>query len=145
MNTRILSAEQPLAATESLATRISDVMAGYGTMMEKADPDLKPVIERLYDLHAGHYNTLMSLIAQLGGEPEQAGSMMGNVHKAIATLRDWTGSLDKSAIDEIANGERRVVDMYSDAISSLTDEPEYRSELEQQREVLRGAIADLER
>lgn len=137
------SADQPISAVSDLATSVSDIVKGYSTMVDKAEPDLKPVVERLHGLHTSHLGVLTSLISELGGRPDDLSSPMGNVHKTVAIVRDWMGALDASALDPIADGEERLVDEYTDAISHLVDHPAYQQKLEEQRDAIRDEVAQL--
>ncbi|WP_425092160.1 DUF2383 domain-containing protein [Tropicimonas sp. S265A] len=138
------SVDQPKGAITDLATDIVDVMRGYKTMQERAEDDLRPIVERLHTLHSHHASALFRVLETYGGEPDKAGSIMGVVHSVVATARDWTGSLDTSALPQILAGEKQVINSYSAAIDNLKDAPRLRGILEDQRAVLRAHIAALE-
>lgn len=137
------TSEQPVAAVAQLATDVVDAIHGYETMVEKAEDDLRPAVERLLALHQSHAPDLMQMVGALGGQPEDAGSAMSAVHRAVAAARDFFGALDASAAGQIADGEERIVQSYSTAMSHMGDQPKMRQTLADQRDALRAEITRL--
>lgn len=97
-----------VAALSDLMTYIADVIRGHDRMKERAEPDLAPFIDRLHAMHRSHASAIAEHLERMGGRPEDAGSMMGAVHVAVATARDWIGALDTLARDELLRGEERL-------------------------------------
>lgn len=131
-----------VSALSDLMTDLADVIRGYDTMRERAEPDLAPFVERLYAMHQSHAAAIAVHLEKMGGRPEDAGSMMGAVHVAVATARDWFGALDASARDEIIRGEERLVDSYTTAIGAVETDPELSRLLEEQRAAIRHTVVD---
>lgn len=136
--------EQAESALEPIATDLSDVLAGYETMLEKADPELVPMITSLHDLHKKHLVVLLNLLTERGESPEDIGSSMGSVHKFVATARDWIGSLDASSRQSILDGEKRVLESYGDALEQSQDDTEIHDLLVQQRDALKSLVERLD-
>lgn len=134
----------PTAALSQLTTDIADIIKGYEVMEDKADDDLRPVAQRLHALHEAHADELMTLLESMGGRPEDAGSMMGAVHRAVATGRDWFGALDVSAIPQIVSGEERLLKSYDDALEAAQGRPEIHELLLDQRAAVQAQIDSLQ-
>jgi uncharacterized protein (TIGR02284 family) len=137
--------QDPTATLSQLATDIADIIKGYEVMEEKADDELRPVAQRLHALHERHAAELLTAIEDMGGRPEDTGSMMGAVHQAVATGRDWFGALDASAIPQIVSGEERLLSSYDTALESAGARPDLRKVLVHQRGTIRSQIDALQR
>jgi uncharacterized protein (TIGR02284 family) len=137
--------QDPTAALSRLTTDIADIIKGYEVMEEKADDELRPVAQRLHALHERHAAELLTAIEDMGGRPEDTGSMMGAVHQAVATGRDWFGALDASAIPKIVSGEERLLSSYDTALESAGARPDLRKVLVHQRGTIRSQIDALQR
>jgi uncharacterized protein (TIGR02284 family) len=135
----------PTAALSRLTTEIADIIKGYEVMEDKADADLRPVAQRLHALHEAHAAELLTAMEEMGGRPEDTGSMMGAVHQAVATGRDWFDALDASAIPQIVSGEDRLLSSYEAALSAAEPHEELRELLEHQRNALAAHVDALRR
>ncbi|MGR3512053.1 MAG: DUF2383 domain-containing protein [Paracoccaceae bacterium] len=108
----------PVQAASNLIDDLADIISGYETMIEKAEPDLQPHIQRLHAIHESHAAELMECLATLGGQPDNPGSMMGMVHTTVASARNFFGALDQSALESILDGEDRLLRSYKGAADS---------------------------
>ncbi|MDU8944629.1 DUF2383 domain-containing protein [Ovoidimarina sediminis] len=140
---KVNTSEQPISAISQLATDVVDAIRGYETMIDLADEDLRPVVERLHALHNTHAGPLLTMLDELGGSPDEVGSAFAMVHRAVAKTRNLFGALDSSAVRQIVDGEERLVNSYSNAISNSGSQPEYRNILSDQRDELRAEITTL--
>lgn len=134
------------AAKEALVkvtTDVSDVTRGFTEMLERAEGDLAPIIARLHALHAAHLAALTQQLDADGGDLSGVGSAMGLVHKTVATVRDWVGALDMSALPQILDGEEMIVDSYTAAILETPIGSPANRLLEDHRAALRAQIAVL--
>ena len=138
-------ADKPVAAISSLITDIVDAVNGYETMVEKAEDELKPKVEKLLALHRENAAQLMEIYSEKGGNPDQAGSMMGIVHTAVANARDITGTLDASALDEIIRGEERILTQYDEAAAETANDGVAHQIIVEQRKALRSEIDRLKK
>jgi uncharacterized protein (TIGR02284 family) len=140
-----IDTQDPTAALSQLATDIADIIRGYEVMEAKADAELRPVAQRLHALHEAHAEQILTALEEMGGRPEDAGSMMGAVHQAVATGRDWFGTLDRSAIPQIAAGEERLLKSYDAALAAVEPRPDLQKMLLHQQGALRSQIDALRR
>ncbi|HMO07001.1 MAG TPA: PA2169 family four-helix-bundle protein [Paracoccaceae bacterium] len=98
--------------------RTLDALAGFETMVEKAEPHFRPVAERFAGLHRRHGGELGLMLAELGGTPDGDGTLMGTVNKAVVSLRAFFGEIDEDAMDSIRSGEQHVCTAYQEALAS---------------------------
>ncbi|OAN79441.1 hypothetical protein A8B78_11975 [Jannaschia sp. EhC01] len=133
------------AALSQLSTDITDVVKGYAVMEDRADADLRPIVQRLNALHETHAAALLNALETMGGRPEDAGSMMGMVHEAVATARDWFDSLNASALPQIIEGEERLIASYNDALVATPNAHELHDLLADQRAAVQAQIDALKR
>ncbi|MEJ6389469.1 DUF2383 domain-containing protein [Gymnodinialimonas ulvae] len=129
-----------ISAMSDIANTLADLIKGYEEMVDRADDDLKPIVQRLLAIHQGHAAEVFEHFERLGGQPGEAGSLMGLVHTAVATVRDWADALDASAIEAIADGEEQIVDTYDKAIEKVADRRDYADLLVKQRDDLKVQI-----
>jgi len=125
--------DDPTAALSRLATDVADIIKGYAVMEERAEGELAPVAQRLHALHEAHAAELMTAMEEMGGRPEDTGSMMGAVHAAVATGRDWFDALDDSALPQVVAGEERLLSAYDDALDATRQTPELHAMIREQR------------
>lgn len=140
-----IDTHDPTAALSQLTTDIADIIKGYEVMEEKADADLRPIAQRLHALHEAHAAELMTVMEEMGGRPEDTGSMMGAVHQAVATGRDWFGRLDATAIPQVISGEERLISSYDAALDTAEARPELHEVLNHQRGALASHVDALKR
>lgn len=137
---QVPSPDRALSALKQVATDLADIVKGYEVMVDRAEPELKPAVQRPLALHESHSSEVLEELGRLGGNPEDTGSVMGLVHEAVATTRDWFGGLDDSALSAILDGEDRLVESYDDAIAGLENHPDCKALLEKQSKTLRTHI-----
>lgn len=128
------------AALSQLATDIVDIIKGYEVMEKRADGDLRPIAQRLHALHEAHAAELMTIMEEMGGHPEDTGSMMGAVNQAVAAGRDWFDALDHSTLPWILTGEQRLLHSYDGALAAAETRPELQEVLLDQRAALEAQI-----
>lgn len=131
-------ASHGLDALADLHTRSVDALAGYETMVEKAEPDFRDVAERFRSIHARHAAALAEMLVQAGGDPEDGGSLMGSVNKAVVGMRAFFDEIDAGVIDQIRSGERHVLEAFDAAIAAA--QPADQSHLIGMRAELQGAL-----
>ncbi|WP_096787036.1 PA2169 family four-helix-bundle protein [Rhodobacter sp. CZR27] len=117
---RSYGAPEPAAlkALETLHLRSIDVLAGFETMVGRAEPEFRPVAERFRDLHREQAEELAAMIARFGREPEVDGSLMSTVNRAVVSLRSMINGIDGSILDQIQDGEQHVIDAFDDALGA---------------------------
>lgn len=94
-------------ALRSLQTRTGDALAGYVKMVEKAEPEFRPMAERFYGLHDRHYAALSAMLIRHGAKPDAHGSFMGTVNQAQVSLRALFDEIDEDVLDNIRDGEKQ--------------------------------------
>ncbi|MCE6960989.1 PA2169 family four-helix-bundle protein [Cereibacter sphaeroides] len=117
---RSYGAPEPAAlkALETLHLRSIDVLAGFETMVGRAELEFRPVAERFRDLHREQAEELAAMIARFGREPEVDGSLMSTVNRAVVSLRSMINGIDGSILDQIQDGEQHVIDAFDDALGA---------------------------
>ncbi|MCB6176582.1 PA2169 family four-helix-bundle protein [Rhodobacter sp. Har01] len=111
--------EAELDALGTLHTRIVDIGAGFETMLDKAEPGFRPVVERFVALHRGQAAAVAELI---GHGPDAAGgeSLMATVNRTVVSLRSFFDEIDADTLGQIRSGEEHVFDAYDAAIAAAT-------------------------
>ena len=107
-----------LRALETLHLRSLDVLAGFDTMVDRAEPDFRPVAERFRTLHRTQVEELGELIRRFGREPERDGSLISTVNWAVVSIRSLIGGIDRDVLDQILDGEQHVIDAFDDALGA---------------------------
>ncbi len=100
-----------------LHTTIIDAIHGHESFLERAEPDIAPMLTEMRDMHARHDRELAGHMARHGQEPDESGGFLSLVHEGMARLRDTFGDVDKDVRPQIIDGERRVLEAYNDALS----------------------------
>ena len=65
----------------TLQTRLIDVLAGYGTMQEKAEPEIQPIINEYIETHTRHEHQLAERLTTLGHKADEDGSFFSVVQE----------------------------------------------------------------
>ncbi len=124
---------EPAPALIALCNRTLDHVAGYSTMVEKAEASFRDTAERFRALHARHGATLTRMLAELDLEGEADGTIMGTVHKAVVTLRAVFDDIDADVMGAVRSGEDATLKAFDDAIAEarvpIADLQDMRSEL----------------
>jgi hypothetical protein len=124
-------------------TRVIDVIAGYEELVERAEPDLRPLATSMLELHRRHRTELDGLLAGRGHAADDEGSFMSLVQENVIRVRSWVDDMDTDLIPRIRKGEEQLVELYDDAVEASGGRPAERGALEAQRAELRGRIADM--
>lgn len=126
-------------AIVTLHNRTVDVLAGYTKMVEKAEPMFKVVAERFRALHAEQADSLARLLARLGHDADEDGTLMGTFNVAVVSLRALFDSIDTDVMDNIRRGEDTVLSAFDDAIEKTVDRAA-QSELRDMRAALTSLL-----
>jgi len=113
-NTKVIS---PL---NSLIETLKDGEEGFRTAAEGlTDPQAKAVFQQYSRERAQMAQELQAEVRTLGGDPEQAGSMSGSVHRGWINIKSVvTGKNDASIIAEAERGEDIAKNAYAEAIKT---------------------------
>lgn len=102
----------PLAGRDALLalhTRTLDSLAGFETMVQKAEPAFLMVAESFRALHARHAASLAGYLAANGHAAEATGSLMGTINQTVVSVRSWFDEIDADLMSSIRNGEAHVL------------------------------------
>lgn len=126
------------ASTKSLAelhTRLVDTIKGFDAILEKAEPEFKPVAAEFRALHIRHAATVASMLETDGRDPADGGSIFGNVNRMVVTVRSWFDDISVNIMDSVINGEKHVLEAYDDVLRHTLEE-ERRHQLSDDRAAL---------
>jgi len=100
-------------------TATQDVLKGYRTMLERAEPEIRPTVQALTDLHHRHAQEQEREIHRLGESAGDDTSFQGTVNKAAVIVRDWVTGLDRDALSAVRQGEEALRDRYVEAMDEM--------------------------
>lgn len=124
-------------------TRVLDVIRGYEELAERAEPDLKPLVERMLMLHRAHHDQLHILLESRGHPPDERGSFMSIIQENVMRVRSWFDDMDRDLIPQIKMGEEQLMELYDQAIETGPAGDLDRGTLEAQREALAREVAHM--
>jgi len=122
--------------TEALAelhTRLEDTIAGFGKVVEKAEPDFRVIAVDFKALHTRHAGAVADMLVQDGHDPAADGSIFGAVNRGLVEVRSWFDDIGINMMDALVQGEKHVLEGYDQAIAA-TGLPERRAALTAMRE-----------
>ena len=113
-NTKVIS------TLNSLIETLKDGEEGFRTAAEGlTDPQAKAVFQQYSRERAQMAQELQAEVRTLGGDPEQAGSMSGSVHRGWINIKSAvTGKDDASIISEAERGEDVAKRAYEEALTA---------------------------
>ena len=111
-----------LRALAYLQVATADALAGFEKMVEKAEPEFRPIAIKFRDLHASQLRELISLVVKAGGEADADGSFMATVNKMVIATRALFDEIDDDVMDSVRNGEEHVLSAFDGAIADPVDE-----------------------
>lgn len=132
--------EQEIAALVELHTRLIDTLAGYDTLIERAEPDFRQIAEEFQTLHRSQQAAIARMLGALGHDPGRDGSMFGAVNRAVVTLRSWFDDIGHNVLDALVQGEKHVLEGFDEAIAA-SPSIERRGVLEAMRGELTALLA----
>ncbi len=95
--------------------RVADVVEGFDKLAEKAEPSFRPVAEAFLAMHRAHHRELAEYLERAGRTGSEQGTFFGAVNRAVIEARSWFEDVDASVMDRVKEGEKHVLDAYSDA------------------------------
>lgn len=105
-------------ALVTLHLRTVDALKGYVKMVEKAEPDFRPVAEQFHGLHARHATALAGMLSAMGISVNPHGSVMGTINETVVGLRAFFDEIDEDVLSNIQNGEDHVLDAFDEVMKA---------------------------
>lgn len=108
-------------ALQHLLTRSVDAAEGFETMVEKAEPEFRPVAQRFLDLHRTHAQRLTDCLAGQGAHPDAEGGIMAAVNTLVVSVRALFDEIDADVLRAVRRGEEAVLDSFDAAADALPE------------------------
>ena len=96
----------------TLPTRLIDVLAGYKAMLEKAEPEIQPIVNEYIDTHELHEKQLAERLTKLGHKADEDGSFFSVVQNSIVRVRSMFTEIGTNTLPQIVDGENSLIDLY---------------------------------
>lgn len=126
-----------------LQARHADAANGYEKGLEKADADIKPVLEKLKRLHEQASTETGEIVQAHGHEPKPDGSWLSIVHETMMTVRGIFDGIDDDIIPAIIDGEQRIADQIDTVLAQDQWSKSERQTIQDQRARIQAALASL--
>ena len=104
-----------------LHTRTVDALKGFETMVEKAEPEFRPVALQFRDLHSRQAAQMAQLLTPMGGKIDADGSFMATVNRTVVSMRALFDEIDDDVMDAVRSGEERILEAFDAALAE--DQP----------------------
>ena len=128
---------------KSLHTAVIDTGHGYEEAVTDAGSSTSSNVFRIMlALHLKHHSELHALLIAGGERPDDTGSFMSTVHKAVIGIRAAVTGLAENSLESFAGGEKRLVEDYDKAIAESRDAART-SVLTRQKSELSAAITQM--
>ena len=101
-----------------------DAVHGYGVMLEKAEAEIRTVLETTRQATERQAEELAQFLVAQGRHPSDDGSFMSTVHEGVVRVRAFFTDIDEDTLPTVSGGERRIVSSYDDALEKLADNME---------------------
>ena len=99
-------------------TSVIDARNGQEALAERAEPDIRPVVEAFRDIHERHARELATCMIRHGQSPDDDGSFMTLVHEGVARAYPFGVVREADVVNDSVGGlfsHRRHLDTPSDA------------------------------
>jgi uncharacterized protein (TIGR02284 family) len=111
-------------ALAKLQVRIKDTLAGYDEILERAEPGVRPLMEKFSAAHTAHEAELAARLRKHGCVPDEDGSFFSTVQRIVIKTRAVFDDLDEDVLNSVIKGEERILSLYDAAITAARDEGE---------------------
>jgi len=109
-----------------------DSVKGFSDAAEDSEGTYTPFFREMAQERSGVASRLQSLVAGLGGDPEQHSSFGAAAHRGFMNLKEaLMGTNDKAVIEEVERGEDYLKTKYETALADTELSPETRQAIEQ--------------
>jgi hypothetical protein len=100
-------------------TTLIDSVHGFDVMLEKAEPEIRPALLSTREANQRQADELKAFLARRGCSLSDDGSFMSLVHEGVVRTRSLFTDIDGDILPAVADGERRIVSSYDDALEKL--------------------------
>lgn len=108
--------EDSIEAICDLHTKNIDAVAGFETMIDKAEPEFQPIAQQYHALHRSHAAKLRLMLEKLGTTPDDEGSFMSMVNRTVVSVRAFFDEIDDDVMSHVRSGEKSILDAYDEAL-----------------------------
>jgi uncharacterized protein (TIGR02284 family) len=138
-------ANTPRDALHQVHTATNDVLTGYDTMLERAEPEIMPILRELTSMHRNHADALKARLTAFGDSGEDDTSFRGTMNSLAVTMRDWIADLDEDSLNTVKRGEKALLDIYDDALQnwSTQDDPQTAELLNKHHQEIQAGITKI--
>ena len=135
---------EDFSSLASLHTALVDACNGYQEAIARATAtEVKVILQRVKALHDKAHAEIHEALLARGFRPDDAGSFMSTVHKAVISVRSAVTGLGDGSLSSFASGEERIVADYDKAIEGNPEDKALIAMLEGQRARLEAAIGEM--
>jgi len=109
--------DHDISVLNSLITTTIDSANGFERSAEDAEsPRFTQMFRDFAQERRQIVDRLQEKVRQLGGTPNDDGSLIAGLHRRWEDLKDALGAGDKAVIDEVERGEDYIKDKYEEAL-----------------------------
>jgi uncharacterized protein (TIGR02284 family) len=128
-------------ALKSLHAKLIDARKGYETAREEADsPPMMKLFSEMTSLHEQFHQDIHRILNARGVVPDDDGTLLATVHKAVISVRSAVTGLDADSLSGFADGEKRILKGYDEAIVENAEDVSAVAILHRHRDRLVGVI-----
>lgn len=131
-------------ALADLHSTVADAIEGLESLSDRADGELALAAAAFRELHESHQQGLAEALIEMGFEPEDDGGFMGLLQKSVLAIRETFSGLDADALPDLLDGEREIVEQYTEAAAEGGHPDDVDDILTSQRDELADLIENYE-
>lgn len=125
---------------QDLLTVVIDSRNGYSeALKDTTHESMAAFFSSMHELKSRHVAELESLLGSRGVEPDESGSFLTTINRAIISIASVFGGVSENVIPGLIDGETRIVGYYDNAIL-VADAADEKQILEKQRQELHQMI-----
>ena len=133
-------------ALKTLHTALHDTLSGYEKARQEADgPALTQLFDEMIALREADHAAVHQALVGLGETPDEGGSFMASVHRAVIGVRSAVTGLDRDALPAFIKGEDAILDDYDAALTEQAPHAEIAAMLASRKRELVGKIEEMKR
>lgn len=119
---------------QDLLTVVIDSRNGYREALDDTKlANMAAFFASMLELKDRHVIGLEGLLRQRGQVPDESGSFLTTINRAIFSIRSVFGGVDENVLPGLIDGETRIISYYDDAIVVAIERDHEKDELTKQR------------